>query len=349
MTAQPTLNPGMPDLGTMLADWQQVPVGTTQCQTVLEINKLRLLRYNAADAVTERPPLLVVYSVINRHTVLDLLPEKSAVATLRDAGFDVYLIDWGVPDSADRLNPFEYYADDLLGLCIHKVKELSGFSQVHLLGYCMGGTMAAVHAACHPADIASLSLLAAPIDFAKGGRLARWTSREIFNVDAVVDAWGNLPAEMMQGGFVFLDLPSQMFKWKNFANLAENKKMVRFFLAMEKWANDNIPFAGEFYRTYIKRWYQDNALMDGTFAMSGRTVDFRSITAPLLVVLATKDHIVPPEAASAILGMTSSTSVEEVRVGAGHIGVSVGGKGFRETWPAIADFVHKHHLKSAVN
>ena len=58
------------------------------------------------------PPLLIVFSLVSRSYILDLSPGNSFVERLLGAGFDVYLLDWGVPDERDAHNRLEDYVDD---------------------------------------------------------------------------------------------------------------------------------------------------------------------------------------------------------------------------------------------
>jgi polyhydroxyalkanoate synthase len=42
-------------------------------------------------------PLLLVFALINRPEIFDLRPGSSLIEFLLDEGFDVSLVDWGVP------------------------------------------------------------------------------------------------------------------------------------------------------------------------------------------------------------------------------------------------------------
>ena len=68
----------------------------------------------ATTNVRYGPPLLIVFSLISRSYILDLTPGNSFVEQLVDAGFDVYLLDWGEPDERDAGNGLEDYVDDYI-------------------------------------------------------------------------------------------------------------------------------------------------------------------------------------------------------------------------------------------
>ena len=81
-----------------MASWRcDTRVGTTPHDVVLERGTLRLLRYRRETPAAYAEPVLFCYALINRPYILDLQPDKSVVGSYLRRGFDVYLIDWGVP------------------------------------------------------------------------------------------------------------------------------------------------------------------------------------------------------------------------------------------------------------
>jgi pimeloyl-ACP methyl ester carboxylesterase len=141
-------------------------VGATPASVVHAENKWRLLRYDRRPAgLAHQTPVLLVPSLINRHYVLDLMPEKSFVEWLVARGHDVYCIDWGTPSDEDRFLTFEDITDRYIGRAVRVACRLSGVDKLHMLGYCLGGTLAVIHAAVRPEHIATLTLLATPVGF----------------------------------------------------------------------------------------------------------------------------------------------------------------------------------------
>ena len=60
----------------------------------------------------------------------------------------------------------------------------------------MGGTMSTIFTARNPDLVKSLSIMAAPIDFGAGkdeSLVTFWSNPDYFDVDALVDAFGNVP------------------------------------------------------------------------------------------------------------------------------------------------------------
>ena len=124
--------------------------------------------------------------------------------------------------------------------------------------------------ALQPQRVRNLILMATPIDFAGDeGLLNLWSREEYFDVDKLIDAFGNCPGELLQ--FVFqLMKPVQNFAEKQLT-FCENLHDAAFldnFVAVERWANDSIPVAGETFRQYVKALYQQNQLVQGTDVVS---------------------------------------------------------------------------------
>ena len=246
------------------------PVGTTPADVVHRENKWRLLRYRAPANAPRKfeTPILLVPSLINRHYVMDLLPGKSMAEDLVKMGHDVYCIDWGTPADEDRFVSFDDVCDTYLGRAIRKVAKASPRGKTHVLGYCLGGTLAAIHAAARPEYIASLLLLVAPVAFAHAGPMAIWTRSPQFQVGAIVEGFGNVPWQLMQGAFHMLRPTLTLAKAVGVIDRAANDEFLDGFLAIETWGNDNVSFPGACYQEYIERLYRGDALINDTMTLS---------------------------------------------------------------------------------
>lgn len=278
-------------------------------------------------------PLLIVPSLINRWYVLDLRPGASVVEALVAAGIDTWLLDWGVPEAEDR---YRSWTDvlDTLARATRRVLRHSKASKLGLLGYCMGGTLATIHAALHPAQIAALVDLAGPIDFAKGGMLRRMVDPQWFDGGAIADA-GNVMPDMMQAGFTALRPTLDLAKLMAMPDLVGDPEAQLAHRALETWASDTIAFPGEAYRTYITDLYQGNALVEGRHRVRDRVVDLGAIQCPTLAIVADRDAICPADAATALLGKVGTKDTATLRVPGGHVGAVVGRRASRDMYPAL--------------
>jgi polyhydroxyalkanoate synthase len=310
-------------------------VGTTPQDVVLEERTFRLLRYRRETPATYAQPLLLCYALINRAYILDLQPDKSVAARYLAQGFDVYLIDWGVPTAADHVLRLEDYVCQFLKRAVEHILGAHRRDDLHLLGYCMGGTMATLLAALHPELVSSLTLLAAPIDFeGRESLLQIWADRRHFDVDAFVDAHGNCPAWFLQSCFLYMK-PIQNLLEKNIAfyEQMDDPRAVSSYFAMERWINDNIPVAGETFREFVKKLYQGNELVRGQLHLGGRRADLGRIRCPLLLLTARNDNLVAPSSTEGIRPHVGSRDIESMMIDAGHVGLIVGGRAQKTIWP----------------
>jgi polyhydroxyalkanoate synthase len=320
---------------------QRVRRGATPSSVVWEENRVTLRRYQRDEPPKYRTPLVVVFAMVNRPYILDLLPHKSVVSHFLRAGFDVYLVDWGVPTHADRNNTLDDYLNGSLHDIVRYVRDSTGARQVNLLGYCMGGTMSAIYTALHPPAVKNLMLMAAGIDFSTRESLINlWTDARYFDADAFVDAFGNCPASFLQSMFLMLKPVGNLIeKPLRLYERLDDQPFVEEYLTMETWLNDNIPVPGEVYRQFAKDLYQQNLLVRGELRVGGKRVQLRRITCPVLNLMATQDDLVPPSQSEPFNDLVGSSDRTTLKIPAGHIGLAVGSKAQKELWPAACEWL----------
>lgn len=308
----------------------------TPRSTIHREGTARLLHFAGASRPGSRP-LVLVPSLINRWYVLDLRAGASVVEALVGAGVDLYCIDWGVPEDEDRYLDWDQVLARLRRM-IRRARRHSGHDRVGLLGYCMGGTLSAIHTALHPEEIALLVNLLGPIDFSQGGMLRSMVDPAHFDAGAIASA-GNVAAGQMQAGFVALRPTSNLAKAVGALDRRRSGRDLDGFYALEAWAADNVPFPGEAYRTYIGDLYQRNLLIAGEHRVAGRPVDLGAIRCPVLTIAAGRDAICPPKAATALDDAVGSDDTAVIEVPGGHVGAVVGSRAARELYPALADWL----------
>lgn len=320
---------------------QNVRVGATPCDVIYREDKMKVLHYRSDVPKKHATPLLLVFALVNRPYILDLLPHKSVVRRFLDAGFDVFKIDWGIPTDTDRYNTLEYYVEGLLHHAVAEVQALTGQPKVSLLGYCMGGTMSAMYTSLHQDEVKNFILMAAPIDWSdKTSLLSVWSDEKWFDVDQVVDTFGNAPPQWLQGSFALLKPVSNMIeKYIGFYERMTDQKFVEEFVAMETWVNDNIPVPGETFRQFVKDCFQQNKLIRGEMRVGRKPIDFGQITCPILNLMASGDHLVPCGQSAPFNDAVGSRDRKAITFPAGHIGLSVGSKAHKELWPKVAEWL----------
>lgn len=314
------------------------PVGSTPYKVVYTNGGMRLLHYTPTRR-KHKTPILFVYSLINRWYILDFLPGRSLIEFMLAQGFDVYAIDWGTPGVAEQRITWDELLGDFVRKCVRWALRLSGAPNLTMYGYCMGGTMALAYAALYPEGVRNFVAQATPVDFSEGGIFRTWTRPDRFNVDALVDAFGNVPIELMETGFSMMAPVQRATKWLEVFRRIDDPDFVTTFLAMEHWASDNVAFPGEVYRQYIKDCYQYNNFCEGRMVVGGERVDLAAIKCPVLTTLAENDTIAPPRSSEALDRLVSSTDKTTLSFPVGHIGLSTSSKGPKQIWPKIAGWI----------
>lgn len=324
-------------LSTVIRRRPPIAVGQTPSDVVFRENKWSLLRYRARpEGLRYKTPVLLVPSLINRHYVLDLMPGKSFAEYLVAQGHDVHVIDWGTPGDEDRYLSFDDIADKYLGRALRQTAGPNG--KAHVLGYCLGGTLAAIHAAAHPERFASFVALAAPVDFDDDGIMSIWTQQPQFDVGAVVDACGNVPWQIMQAAFHMIRPTMGLAKAVGVADKLWNDEFLDGFFALETWGNDNVSFPGEAYREYIEKLYRANALVKGELTLSGEGVALKNLSCPTLAITFEHDNIVPQKSAAALLEHIGAADKQRIHLPGGHVGAVVSRAAAKGLWPKISAY-----------
>ena len=325
-------------------DWaRDVKVGTTPSEIVYEEDSLRLLRYRRDTPAVYAEPVLICYALVNRPYIVDLQADRSVIKQFLAKGYEVYLIDWGTPSAADRSMMLKDYVDGLMKNCVNVILKRQQTPSLHLVGYCMGGTMSTIFTARNPDLVKTLTIMAAPIDFHVGkdeSLVTFWSNPDYFDVDALVDAFGNVPATFLQASFQMMK-PVQNYysKYITFFDKMDDDRFIENYFAMEKWTNDNIPVAGETFREFVKKLYQRNELAKGEFTLDNELVDLKKITCPVQILMASADHLVPPCQSEALKSLVGSKDVKCRTLDAGHIGLSVSSKAHKKFWPEATQWL----------
>jgi len=316
--------------------------GATDYDVVFKEGPVTLRRYRSAAVEPQyATPLLMVFALVNRPYVLDLLPHKSVVRQFLDAGFDVYLVDWGIPSPGEHTKTLHDYIEGHLHRIVNFIRKTTHQDEISLLGYCMGGTMSSMYVSLHQDLIRNLILMAAPIDWSDDSSLLMaWSDPKYFDVDRVVDTLGNIPADFLGTSFDLLKpVDNYIRKWIGFYERMPDETFLEEFFAMETWVNDNIPITGEVYRDIVKYGFQQNRLVAGDFPLGEHRIDLGNITGPVLNLVADRDHLVPCGQSLTIDEHINSDDYQVMSVKAGHIGLAVGSRSHRELWPGAVDWL----------
>jgi polyhydroxyalkanoate synthase subunit PhaC len=315
-------------------------VGATPRDVVWTHRGTTLYRYRSSER-RYPVPLLLVFALINRPEIFDLRPGNSLVEYLLDEGFDLFLVDWGVPDEEDADMGLDDYVCDELDWAVRETLRASGADELSLLGWCIGATLCAMYCGLDRGEertaVRNLALLTMPVD-GRGSKYAAWVGDPEFDVEQVAEAWRVLPGSSVDFANKLLKPVTNFFTtyrrlWQGVADGAPRREAYQ---PMAKWVADNPPFPGRAWAQWIPMMYRDASLVSGTVRLRGRRVDLGRVDQNLMVVTAGDDQVAPRPGTMPLFQLVSSHDVTHMARPGGHIGLIAGSAARKELWPEMA-------------
>ncbi len=267
-------------------------------------------RAKLLDGGGSGPPVVLVPSLINSSAVLDIDSERSLLENLSINGFRAMLVDWGTPTREERNRSIADHVSDLLAPLVSALGE-----PVHVVGYCLGGTMAIALAAMMP--LRSLTLLATPWHFgrypgsAQDGLAQIWRSNQVH-----VAAMGVAPVELLQTAFWSLDPDRTVSKFAKLAERSPTDPDIIAFAAVEDWTNSGAPLTYGAAHDLFVHLIGDDAPGIGRWVIGSRPIDPARLRCPTLHFTASNDRIAP--------AATAPDGIRTVTCPSGHVGMIVG-------------------------
>ncbi|MGD8229034.1 MAG: alpha/beta fold hydrolase, partial [Desulfobacteraceae bacterium] len=201
-------------------------IAATPNEVVYQEDRVKLKHYIPVRDIQLQTPLMVVYALINRETMLDLQPGRSVVQSFLDDGIDLYMVDWGYPTRKDRYLTIDDHINGYMDNMVDFIRERHNLEKINLMGICMGGTFCVIYAALHPEKIKNLVTTVTPTNFDTDQGLLHIWMKDL-DVDRMVDAFGNMPGDLMNFGFLLLNPARLMIdKYVGFAENMDNKGFV---------------------------------------------------------------------------------------------------------------------------
>lgn len=311
-------------------------VGCTPYETLIDRGTLQLRHYPSQADEVYRVPVLFVMATTNRGYIFDLRPGQSFVEFLLKAGYDVFMIDWEPPRSHERKLGLDDYVLDFIPSCVDKVCEVTGEEEVSILGYCMGGVLSLIYTALHADGPAkNLAVFTTPVDFSKMEMFQNWSDRRFFDLERLLDTYGNCPPEMIYSAFDMLRPAESTAGNLRLVDNMWNEEFVTAYRMFDRWGKDILPLAGRYFADTQRGLMWGNGLMDSSLEVAGRQVDLSNITIPFFMATAEHDSIVPPEASGPLFDLVGSDDKEQLQLKGGHVSLIAGPNAVRRLWPAV--------------
>jgi polyhydroxyalkanoate synthase subunit PhaC len=321
----------------------------TPSHKICHLEKYSLFRYDrtiyddvsTSDTSTVTTPILLVYAFINRHYILDLIPEVSIVKNLLKQCFDIYATDWGTPSAYDKDLTIGHFVNDYLDKSVDVIREITKTDKVTLFGYCWGGDLVLIYAALHPEKVKNVVTVATPGDFSLDDTLLSIWSKSM-DVDTLLNTFGNAPAILFNSAFELRNPIENINKYPHFFGQPHDLESISEFFATEMWLQDSTPVIGEIYREFIKYCYQQNLFIKNQMDVDGTLVNLKNVVMPFLNVLAQKDDLVAPNSSIALNNAVGSIDKSTIEFQSGHVGLIIGKRSHKEVWPKVGDWLKKH-------
>ncbi|MTH55426.1 alpha/beta fold hydrolase [Bacillus mangrovi] len=294
--------------------------GLTPRTAVWRKNKAVLWHYPAAEKKYE-VPLFLVYSLVNQAFILDLAPGYSMIEAFTKEGYDVYLLDFGIPGYEDKDITVDDYVLNYIQEAGRRTLRHAKANELTVIGYCLGGTIAAIYAAVTEDPIRNVIMNVAPIDFQQYKGFDKLTAAMRdgkADLDPIFDALGIIPAPFIKAGLRMVSYPVYYSPYLSLINRIDNQEYTDYWRRFNKWTQGHVPFSGAALKQLVQDFGRDNKFVKGTLEIGGRRASLSNIDSSLLVICAENDKLVPMELSTAILDLSSSTDKTLEILSGGH-------------------------------
>jgi polyhydroxyalkanoate synthase len=310
-------------------------VETVWAQNQISLKCLSAQQEGGAEA--DSGVLLLVPSMVNRSGVFNLSRHCSMMQYFAQKGLRVYVLDWGESAQDEKQSCLNDVVLESFLPALRYIAETEGRA-VHVLGYCMGGTLSV--AAGHYSDglIASCTFLAAPWDF--DFQLGQLQNRIKFWAPSALQGLGaqnSLSKDWMQTVFATLDPIHTRDKFIRFAHMESGGRDEDIFVAVEDWLNDGVDLPVQLARECIEDWFVFNKPGRGEWLIDGQLIMPEHLDFPCLVVASKSDRLI--DHASSLSLYSGLRDARLCEPACGHIGMVAGRHAPEQVWQPIAEFI----------
>lgn len=298
----------------------EIEVGLTPRSAVWKKNKATLWYYPSPNK-KHSIPLFLVYSLVNQPYILDMAPGNSMIESFTENGFDVYLLDFGIPGYEDQDITASDYVVNYIQKGVKRALRHSDAKEITIIGYCLGGTLATMYAAIAEEPIKNLILSVSPVDFETApyfDKLAQATKEGRLDFTNLLETTGIIPAKMLKWAMRMVTSPIYFTPYLSLLNKAYDDEYVDKWKRLNKWTSEHIPFTGAAMKELINELGKENKLINGELYIHDKKADLKNIHANLLVISTDLDQLVVKEQNIRVIDFVSSHDKTFSLVNGGH-------------------------------
>ena len=274
-----------------------VNVAVTPGKVVAETRLMQLIQYTPTTDKVKEVPVVIIPPWINKFYILDLREKNSLVKWLTDQGYTTFIMSWVNPDETMAEVNFEDYMKEGAIAAKDAALAATGAGQVHMVGYCLGGTLLSATASYLKAKkdntLASITLLAAMTDFKDVGDLRVFIDEEQVKrlEQRMEEAGGYLDAADMATTFNMLRSNDLIWSFV-ISNYLLGKEPFPFDLLY--WNSDSTRMPKAMHSFYLRNMYLENNLAKpGGITLDGQPIDLGKVDLPVYMISCKEDHIAP--------------------------------------------------------
>ncbi|SFC70488.1 polyhydroxyalkanoate synthase [Bacillus sp. OV322] len=313
-------------------------MGMTDRMAIWKKNKATLWYYKPEEK-KYKVPIFLIYSLVNEPILLDLAPGYSLIEAFVKQGFEVYLLDFGIPGYEDSDLGLDQYITDYIGKGVQRALKHSHAKDISVMGFCLGGTLAAIYASVAEEPVKNLILSAAPINFGKVQVFDQWMEallelEDTAGFEELIDVFKVMPANSIQAGMRLITSPVYFAHYLSLLEKADDKEYVKKWRRFNHWANSYVPMTGAFVKQILNELVKENTLIEGGLLISGQNAELESISANILVVANENDRLVPHDMILPVMEKLTTPDKTYHLLKSGHSSLNWGGElpGYLREW-----------------
>ena len=328
-----------------LEKWQAHPYRRTVADppVIWSEGSSRLLDFGQCPEATnpDGPSVLVVPSLINRAYILDLNKNCSLLRYLAAQGLRPILLDWGTPSDTEREFDLNSYVTRRLLPAIEVSRALTN-KPIGMLGYCMGGTLAAGVLSLQNADVGAFATIGSPWNFAASSgvsaalRTIETGQQAVELIENIGQVFGMIPTELFQHLFAMINPMQAAVKFRQLDNMDLSSPVANHFVAIEDWLADGVPLVAPCAKDVLIDWNLNNTTSGGRWKLQGTLVDLSAIQQPSFHVCGLRDSITQFDVAAAMANEIPNAKL--LAPDAGHVGMIVGSRARETVWKPVSSF-----------